>query len=172
MADVKRELYPAEAQYMGSAFPQFARALGTAGPVTWLAYDAGGTESAYWELGAIDYAAADSPVTLDVVWGAATATSGVVMWEVAIAAMTPETDSTSAEAKTYGTAVTGTDTHLGTTAKRLMRATLVLDSSAELNSMANGDQLWVRISRLGANGSDTMAGDALLHSALVTWSTA
>lgn len=172
MADVKRELYPAEAQYMGSAFPQFIRALGSSGPVSWLAYDAGGTESAYWELGALDYGAADSPVTVDIIWGAATATSGVVMWEVAIAAMTPESDSTSAEAKTYGTAVTVTDTHLGTTAKRLMRATLVLDSTAELNSMEAGDQLWAKISRLGANGSDTMAGDALFHSALVTWPSA
>lgn len=170
MADVKRELYPAEAQYAGSAFPQFTRALGTNGPVTWLAYDAGGTESAYWELGALDYGPADTPITIDLVWGAATATSGVVVWEVSLAAITPEVDSGSAEAKTYGTVVSGTDTHLGTTAKRLMRATLVLDSTAELNSLANGDQVWVKVSRLGANGSDTMAGDALLHSALLTWS--
>lgn len=170
MADVKREFYPAAAQFGSGSFPQFLRNLGTNGPVTWLAYDAGGTESAFWEVGALDYGPADTVLNVDIIWGAATATSGVVMWEVALAAITPETDSTDPQTKVYGTAVTVTDTHLGTTARRLMRATVALDSTAELNSMADGDQLWLKISRLGANGSDTMAGDALLHSALVTWS--
>lgn len=168
MADVIRELYPAEAQY-GSTFPQFLRALGTGGPVTWLAYDASLVESASWELGALNYGPAGTVINVDIIWGAATATSGVVMWEIQLGAITPETDTTSAEAKTYGTAVTGTDTHLGTTAKRLMRATLALDVAAELDNAAEGDQLWLKISRLGTNGSDTLAGDALLHSALVTW---
>lgn len=169
MANMSRELYPAEAQY-GGTFPQFSRALGTVGPVTWLAYDATAVESAFWELGAINYGASLPSVTVDIIWGAATATSGVVVWDVQLAAITPETDTASVEAKAYGTTVSVSDTHLGTTARRLMRATLSLTTTAQLDNMANGDQLWVKITRNGASASDTLAGDALLHSGLVTWS--
>ncbi|MFI6886770.1 hypothetical protein [Streptosporangium canum] len=167
MANVLRELLPQASSFPPTGFAQYIRNQGTAGPVTWLAYDAAATESAFWELGATVYGS--GPITVDVVWGAATATSGVVRWEAQLAAITPETDTVSAEAKTFATAAAVDDTHLGTTAKRLMRATLTL-SAGSLDTMASGDELWVKVSRLGGHANDTLAGDALLHKVLLTWS--
>ncbi|MEV0237566.1 hypothetical protein [Nonomuraea sp. NPDC050786] len=170
MGNVYRELYPPEAQYRAAtAFPQLLRVDGTNAPVTWLSYDASATEYAFWELGAVSYGASAPSVTVDMVWAAATATSGVVRWEASLIAATPETDTTSWEAEGFGTAVTVDDTHLGTTAKRLMRASLTLSSGA-LDSMASGDELILRVGRIGGNAADTLAGDALLKKVLLTWS--
>lgn len=170
MADVPRELYPPEAQQRSAtAFPQFLRVDGTNAPVTWLAYDAAATEYAFWELGALNYGVSSPDVSVDIVWAAASATSGAVVWEVALLAGTPETDSGSWEGESFGTAATVTDSHLGTNAKRLMRATLTL-TGAGLDSVAAGDELIIRVGRIGGNGSDTMAGDAYLKKVALTWS--
>jgi hypothetical protein len=165
MATVPRELHPDEAKYGSAAFPQFIKNNGTNGPVAWLAFDAAATETAYWELTAFSYGSGS--LTLDIVWGAATATSGVVRWEAAIAAITPESDSTDPEAKAYATVSTVDDTHLGTTAKRLMRATITISN---LDSLAANDEVWLRIARLGGHANDTLAGDAWLKKAVLSYS--
>ncbi|MEV0149102.1 MULTISPECIES: hypothetical protein [unclassified Nonomuraea] len=167
MGTVSRELHPDEAKYGSAAFPQFTKNNGTNGPVSWLAYDAAATETAYWEVTAFSYGSGN--ITVDLIWGAATATSGVVRWEVAIAAITPEADSQDPETKAYATAVAVDDTHLGTTAKRLHRATVSL-SGASLDSIAALDEVWVRIARLGAHANDTLAGDAWLKKAVLSYS--
>jgi hypothetical protein len=165
MATVPRELHPDEAKFGSAAFPQFIKNNGTNGPVSWLAYDAAATESAYWEFTALSYGSGN--LALDIIWGAATATSGVVRWEAAIAAITPETDSQDPETKAYATALTVDDTHLGTTAKRLMRATITISN---LDSLAANDEVWLRIARIGGNAADTLAGDAWLHRAILSYS--
>ena len=169
MADVLYDLRPASALFQTSSFPQYLKNAGTNGPVEWLAYDAAATESAYWELEAFGYPGSAPDVSVAIVWGAATATSGVVRWEVALAAITPETDTQDPETKSYGTAVTVDDTHLGTTAKRLMRATVTL-SGASLNSLAGEDEVWVRVSRIGGNAADTLTGDAWLKKVRLSYS--
>lgn len=169
MAPVPRELHPDEAKYGSGAFPQFVKNNGTNGPVTWLAYDAATTETAYWELTAFGYGSGD--LTLDVVWGAATAITGVVRWEAALACITPEADSQDPETKAYATAVALDDTHLGTSAKRLMRATITL-TGASLDGIASADEVWLRIARLGGHANDTLAGDAWLKKAVLSYSDA
>ncbi|GIH91943.1 hypothetical protein ACFFMN_33945 [Planobispora siamensis] len=170
MATILRELYPPETQYRAAtAFPQLLRTDGTNAPVSWLAYDAAITEYAFWELGALNYGASTPNVTVDIIWSAASATSGAVVWEASIMAGTPETDALNWETEAFGTAVSVTDTHLGTTAKRLMRATITL-SGAALDAMASGDELILRIGRVGGNAADTMAGDAYLKKVLLSWS--
>jgi len=165
MSTIPRELHPDEAQYGSAAFPQLLKNNGTNGPVKYLAYDASATEAAYWELTAFAYGSGD--LSLDIIWGAATATTGVVRWEAAIAAITPETDSQDPETKAYATALTVDDTHLGTTAKRLMRATITISN---LDSLAAGDEVWLRLARLGGHANDTMAGDAWLKKAVLSYS--
>lgn len=165
MATVPRGLHPDEAKFGSAAFPQFIKNNGTNGPVSWLAYDAASTETAYWEFTALSYGSGN--LTLDIIWGAATATSGVVRWEAAIAAITPETDSQDPETKAYATALTVDDTHLGTTAHRLMRATITISN---LDSLAANDEVWVKISRLGGHANDTLTGDAWLHRAILSYS--
>lgn len=169
MADILRELYPPEAQYRtGTAFPQFLREDGTNAPVTWLAYDAAATEYAYWELGALNYGGSSPAITVDITWGAASATSGVCRWGVSLLAVTPETDTGALTSEAFGTEVVVDDTHLGTSAKRLMLATLSLTSGA-LDSVVNKDELVLRVGRIGGHANDTMAGDALFKKVLLTW---
>ncbi len=163
---IYRDLYPPEAQFLSSSFPQFLRNFGTNQPVTWLAYDQAVTESAYWEMGAVEYGGGD--ITVNIIWGASTATSGVVRWEAALMAVSPENDAVNPEAESFGTATAVDDTHLGTQAKRLMRATITLTSGG-LDSAADGDELWVKISRLGAHANDTLSGDAFLKHVQVSW---
>lgn len=165
MATVPRELHPDEAKFGSAAFPQLLKNNGSNGPVSWLAYDAAATETAYWELTAFSYGSGS--LTLDIVWGAATATSGVVRWEAAVAAIRPETASQDPETKAYATASTVDDTHLGGTAKRLMRATITISA---VDGLAANDEMWLRIARIGGNAADTLAGDAWLHRAILSYS--
>jgi len=165
MANVRVMLDPGSAQYLGSAFPQYDKINGTNGPVPVLKFDAAATETAFWVIDPFGYASGN-PV-LDIEWAADTATSGVVRWEAQLAAITPETDTQDATTKAFATAQTVDDTHLGTTARRIMQATITITN---LDSITNGDVLWIKLSRLGAHANDTMAGDAWLTQARFTYS--
>lgn len=164
MADVYIELRPEEAIFASSNFPQYIKNNGSNFPVSWLAFDAGSTESAYFDLSAISFGG--TQITCDLIWGAASATSNVVRWEVAVAAITPETDSQDPETKTFATAHTVDDTHLGTTAKRLMKATVTITN---IDSLEDGDEMWLKVSRLGGHTNDTMTGDAWLRKVRLTY---
>lgn len=165
MATVRWAFTPEEHQGLATAFPQFIKNNGTNGPVSWLAYDAAATETAYWTWESFDYGSGN--LTLDIIWAAATATSGVVRWEAAIAAITPETDSQDPETKAFATATALDDTHLGTTAKRLHKATITVSN---LDSLAALDVVYLKIARLGAHANDTLAGDAWLRRAWLSYS--
>lgn len=165
MATVSRELHPEGAQFLATAFPMIIRNLGTNFPVSALGYDAATSESAYWKLRALLYGSGN--LTLDIDWYADTASSGAVVWQAAIAAITADTDTQDVETKAFATAQQVTDTHLGTTGQRLHRVSLTISN---LDSLAANDDVWVRITRLGADAADTMAGDAFLVLATLSYS--
>lgn len=167
MATIKQSLWPEDAAYLGSSFPAFDKVNGTNSPVPRLLYDAAATESAFWRFEATDYGTGD--VTVDLIWYATNATTGVVRWEVAMAAITPETDSQDAETDGLATAITVDDTHLGTTSKRLMKATATI-TGASLDSVAAGDHCVLKVSRIGGNAADTMANDAALVEVRISYS--
>ena len=162
MATAYQDLRPGSALVPTTGFAQILRNMGSSGPVEWFAFDATSPESAFWELEPFAYPVSNPNITVDVVWGAAAATSGVVRWSAALAAITPETDSQDPETKTYATAAVVDDTHLGTTAKRLMRATITL-TGASLDSVTAGDEAWLKISRVADHANDTLTGKAWLH---------
>jgi hypothetical protein len=164
MATVYRELLPEEAQFLSTAFPAFLK-RGSNYPVTSLAFDASSTESAYWKLAALKYGSGN--LSLDLIWYADTATSGVVRWEASMAAITPISDSQDVETDSLATAQTVDDTHLGTTAHRLHRATIAISN---LDSLAVLDAMWLKVSRLGGHANDTMAGDCLLANGYLSYS--
>lgn len=168
MATIKQSLWPEDAQPLGSAGPAYDKINGTNSPVPRLLYDAAATESAYWRLEALDYGVGD--ITVDLLWYAVNATTGVIRWEVAMAAITPETDSQDVETDGLAAAITVDDTHLGTTSKRLHKATAVI-TGASLDSVAAGDQCVLRVSRIGGNAADTMANDAALTEVRISYST-
>lgn len=150
---------------IGSAFPQSVRIDGTNFPVEGLAFDASADEACCAKFKAIAYGSGN--LTLTLFWYADTATSGVVRWEGAIAAITPDSDSQDVETKAFATATTTDDTHLGTTGQRVHVCTVAISN---LDSIAADDMAWLRIRRIGSNGADTMTGDAILICAEISYS--
>jgi hypothetical protein len=164
MATILTNLVPEEAQFLAANFPALTKVLGTSYPVTVLAFDAATEEAAFFKVQANQFA--NSPV-LRVYWAADTATSGDVIWGCQIAAVTPDTDTQDITTKALATAQTVTDTHLGTTARRLHVAAITITN---LDSLANNDWVWIRIYRDADAGGDTMTGDAWFVGARLEYS--
>lgn len=167
MATVFAELIPEQAQFLASNFPAYVKANGTNFPVSGLAYDAATDESAFWHWQAINYGSGN--LTLDLEWYADSATANNVVWEAQIAAITPNTDTQDVETDGLATLNFVQDTHLGTTGQRLHRATITISN---LDSLANRDDVWIRIARdaNGTNATDDMTGDAILTKAVLSYS--
>lgn len=158
MATVKFTLSLDGAKLQTSSFAGIVSTQGTNFPVIGqYAFDGTSTERIFLRFQALNYASGD--ITITIGWYAASATSGAVVWESAIAAMTPNTDSTSWEAKAFATVNTATDTHLGTTAQRPHSIDI---TATNVDSVAANDWVELRISRLPADAGDTMTGDAIL----------
>jgi len=165
MATVTQQLDPTAATFLTSAFPQMVR-NGTNFPVSALAYDAATDEAAFWVVRAVSYGVSNPNVTITIDWYADTATSGVVVWEIQLAAITPDTDSGDVEAKALATLQTVSDTHLGTTGQRLHRCSVAMTN---LDSLSADDDLWIRVARDANNAADTLTGDAHLVLATVAY---
>lgn len=164
MATVYQQLIPAAGEFLSSSFPALVK-NGSNSPVVGLAFDASSEEAVFWDMRAVNYGSGN--VTVDIDWYADTATSGSVVWKVQLAAITADTDTQDIETKSLATANTATDTHLGTTGQRLHRAPVTVSN---LDSLAVGDYVSLRLSRDAANGSDTLTGDAILVLATVSYS--
>lgn len=165
MATVSHELKPGGAYFAAANIPEFAIVLGTNFPVPSLKFDAANDEAAYWDRKAFSYATGGA---LAIEWYADTASTGDVVWEVAVACITPDTDTQDIETKAYATSQKVTDSHLGTTGQRLHTCSITI---ANLDSMASGDRVFLRVRRLGStDAADTMAGDAHLLNAMFTYS--
>lgn len=158
-------LKPGEAVALTSAFPQYRKEDGTNLPFTCLAFDPAANEAAFFEKRVPGYTSGN--ITAYVEWMAESATSGDVVWEVSLAAVTPESDSGAITAKALATAHTVTDSHLGTNAKRPMKTAAITISN--LDGLAAGDLVWFRVRRLGTDGADTMAGDAWLTAVTIEY---
>lgn len=161
----KHILAPEEAQFLSTAFPQYVKANGTNFPVSGLAFDAATDEAAFWKFKAVDYTSGN--LTLDLFWYADTATSGNIIWDAQIAAITPDTDTQDVETKAFAAISSVIDSHLGTTGQRLHKATITLSN---LDSLAADDIVWLRVNRDANNASDTLAGDAILVLAQLSYS--
>jgi hypothetical protein len=165
MATVNQTLLAEEAQFLSSAFPQTLKTNGTNFPVYGLAFDAATDETAYWKFLADNYGSGN--LTVDIFWYADTATSGDVIFDVGVAAITPNTDSQDIETKAFATVNSVTDTHLGTTGQRLHTATVTVSN---LDSLAAGDYVMLKLNRDANNASDTMTGDAIVVAMRVSYS--
>lgn len=165
MATVYHEFVPEAATFLSTTFPAYKRNLGTNFPVPALAYDAAADEFAFWHFNAINYGSGN--LTLDLYWYADSASSGDVIWDAAIAAITPNTDTQDIETDSLATVNSVTDSHLGTTGQRVHQCAITISN---LDSLAARDHVTLRISRDANNGSDTMTGDAFLLSAVLSYS--
>jgi hypothetical protein len=157
MPTVKQSLEPRSALFPASNYAAYRAAAGTNFPVEGLAYDTSTSETAYFPFHALNYGSGN--ITVRVYWYAASASSGGVVWGASLAAITPNTDSQDIETKSFATEVTQADTHLGTTGKRLHSVDITVN---QLDSIAAGDWVVLRLARKVADGSDTMSGDAVV----------
>lgn len=163
MANVFIQLEPAAGYFLATAFPALVR-NGTNFPVYGLAFDAAADEAVFWSFRAVNYASGN--LTIDIDWYADTASSGDVVFESQVAAITPNTDTQDVETKTLATLNSVTDSHLGTTAQRLHRCTITVTN---LDSIAADDIVWLRIARDANNGADTLTGDVILVKVTVSY---
>lgn len=149
----------------GATLPQFKQA-GSSLTVDSYSFDAAADEAIQFQLPKLpNYGSGN--LTVKLLWYGDTATSGDVVWGAQLANITPDTDSQDAETKTFATANTVTDSHLGTTAQRVHTCSITLSN---LDSLAAGDVTWLKIYRDADNASDTMSGDAQLVGVVVEYS--
>lgn len=165
MATVYHEFFARDGALRSTAFPQLVQADGTNIPVAGYAFDAATDEAVFFDFRAINYGSGNLTVDLD--WYADTATSGNIVWGAQLAAITPDTDSQDVETDSLATANTVTDSHIGTVGQRLHRASITVSN---LDSLASGDDVRLRIYRDADNASDTMTGDAILTRVTVSYS--
>ena len=165
MATVRQYLPAEAAQFLSSSFPALTRIYGTNFPVMSLAYDGTSAERAYFVFSPANYGSGN--ITATVLWYADTASSGAIVWETALAAITPDTDSQDVETKAFATINQATDTHLGTTGQRVHQCPVTISN---LDSIAAGDYAVLRVSRLPADAGDTMTGDGMLLGVQLSYS--
>jgi hypothetical protein len=110
-----------------------------------------------------DYASAPSAVLQ---WKATSATSGGVVWDVRVGAVTPG-DATDVDAKGFASANTATGT-APATAGYLVETSVTLTNA---DSLAAGDFVVVRVARAAADASDTATGDAELAMVALLYTT-
>jgi hypothetical protein len=84
-------MLPEEAQFLATAFPAYVKNNGSNFPVSGLAFDAASDEAAFWKFVATSYGSGN--LTVRIYWYADTASSGDVIWDVSISAITANTDS-------------------------------------------------------------------------------
>lgn len=138
---------------------------GTNYPVAGLAFDAATQESAFFAFPALSYGSGNLTVTVD--WYADTASANGIVFGASIAAITQNTDSQDIETDGFDTESTAADTHLGTTGQRLHSFAITVSN---LDSLAAGDHVVLRLRRVPADGSDTMTGDAIVTRVVVSYS--
>lgn len=139
------------------AAPQITAVTGTNYGAYWALFDPSTPQYMFFVFRAVRYGG--SSITVDIEWtsGSAGATSGNVVWDVAVACVTPDSDNQSWLTKNFGTAVQFTDSHLGSTDRRVMRAVGTLTAGVNVDSMAEDDLCVLRIGRDASSGSDTFA---------------
>ena len=152
---------PGAAEFPASSYATPDVIQGTNFPVSVLRFATG--EAAHFKFEAVDYGSGN--LTIDIIWSSDSDDSGDATWSAELAAYTPETDTGSWFTKSLATANTVTDSHLGTTARRLHRASITLSN---LDSIAAGDECELKISR-SASG-DTLTGEIFLHEVSITYS--
>lgn len=167
MATVKLQLWPGEVVMASSNSPQVVYRAGTNFSREALAFDGTVDETCYFQFDAESYGSGN--LTLRIRWTVPTGTtSGDVKFSAALAAITPDTDSTDIETKAFATATTVVDSHLGTTARRVMTTTITVSN---LDSLAAADHCVLKFARLGSDVLDTInAVDVLVESLLLSYS--
>lgn len=157
MASSYHEFGPCDAVLPASNYPQVRVNQGANFSLQFIQFSPLTDEWCYFYFRVINYTTGN--LTLQIDWYAndGSILSGGVVFEAAIAAITPETDTQDIESKAFAAASTFTDMHLGTEGRRLHCATITITG---LDSIAAGDWCVLRLKRCAfTSGADNMASD-------------
>lgn len=167
MATVTHQFDVQSGKLRTTGFAALVQANGTNYPVPGYAFDAATDESIWFNFIATSYGSGD--VTVRVFWYADTGSSGTVVWECQMAAITANTDTQDIETDALATLNFVQDTHLGTTAQRLHSADVAVSNT---DSVADGDYVTLRVARDadGTSAADSMTGDAIVTMVIVEYS--
>lgn len=124
-----------------------------------LAFDAAADEVACFAGVMPDHYGAGG-VNVILIWRAASATSGNVVWTVAFERQDDE--GLDVDADSFATAVTATAAAPGTSG--MLQYTTIALTDSEIDGLLKNERYRLKVTRDADNGSDTMAGDAeLVH---------
>lgn len=124
-----------------------------------LAFDAAADEVAVFSGVLPDHYGAGG-INVVLMWRAASATSGDVVWTVAVERQDDEGLDTDADS--FATAVSATATAPGTSG--MLQYTTVALSNSQIDGLLKNERYRLKVTRDADNGSDTMTGDAeLVH---------
>jgi hypothetical protein len=123
-----------------------------------LDFDAGTDESAIFGS-VLPRHYAGGGITVRLGWAASSATSGDVVWNVAIERIDDE--GLDIDADGFAAAQAATATAPGTSGE-VQYTDITFTDGAQMDSLAAGESFRLKITRDADNGSDTMAGDAEL----------
>lgn len=165
MATVRHAFEPGDALFPTSNPAAPSLVQGTNAPVGGLAFDATTQETCFFRFAALSYGSGNLTVTVD--WYADTGSANGIVFGAAIMCITQNTDTQDIETDAFATESTASDTHLGTTGQRLHTFDITVSN---LDSIAAGDDVVLRLRRLPADGSDTMTGDAIVTRVIVSYS--
>lgn len=144
----------------GSTFPMPTVRLGGSTPqerVPIWSYDAGTIEYLDFVCSLNGYGGGGLTFTLP--WSAASATSGVCRWSIAIRRMQDDAEDVDAS-QSY--AFNEVDDTAASGSGELSYPTITFTDGADMDSWANGETAIVRIRRNASHANDTMTGDAEL----------
>jgi hypothetical protein len=142
--------------------PELTYIVGTNFPVSGYAFPQSSAKAIYLNIGAELYGNSGN-WTLDLHWYSRSgSTTGNVTWTLAMAAITPTTDTGSVEGKAFATAQTVT-TAVNTGAKG---DTLSSATISNLDSVNAGDDVFIKVTRTDTS----MVGDAILLRASLSYS--
>lgn len=156
MATVKHRFGPKDPLFPATNPAALQSVAGTNFPVESLAFDQTTSETVFFPFPAVNYGAGNLTVTVQ--WYSS-ATTGAVVWGGSIAAITPNVDTTSVEAKAFATENLSAADTVSTSSKAVNETTFTISN---LDSISSTDWCVLRLARKPADAGDTMAADALV----------
>lgn len=121
-----------------------------------LNYDASTNWSAVW-TGILARNYGGGGLSVNVIWCAATATTGNCVWNAQVERI--EDEGTDIDADSFATAQAATGAAPATSGMA-QYTTIAFTAGAQMDSLAAGEMFRLKVTRDAANGSDTMAGNA------------
>lgn len=150
---------PFDAEFKTSTFPDLAQTSDASGARPYLGFDASADEAAYFTAVA-PANWTNTAVTAVVTYAMASATSGAVVFDVAVEAISDGDTVDTDAAESLDTANVSSAATVPGTAGYIDQVSITL---ATHDSSAAGDLLRFRVRRLGSSGSDTATGDANVY---------